>query len=87
MKNHMKGQITFVNIIAIFATLIIYFMLYPSIDQFAQGAITTLNTSGNPQASFIIMLIQITPAVVLFGIFVTVFNMAIPQREGQYRMF
>lgn len=87
----MKGQIQFTNLMVLFFTAVTYMIMLPLLQIIIDQTANILNGTTpigdqvlvpNAQTQLIIMLLYLMPAVILFGIILTVFNYAIPQREG-----
>lgn len=88
-----KGQVTFVNLMAIVITLIVFFNLLPVLQGFIDKSAFCLNggvgsgcptppLTPNDQTSTIITLMHISPFMVLLGIIITILIYANPRREG-----
>ena len=78
----MKGQITLVNLLAIFVTLLIYMVLLPVLNPFIEATVTGLEASPNEMTPAIVMVLRLVPFVLLVCIVLTALNWAIPRREG-----
>jgi hypothetical protein len=81
----MKGQITFVNLIGVFITLIVYYSLLPILNGFSETTIATLEASPGPYTTLVVSLIYLAPFTILMSIIMTAINYANPNREGLYR--
>jgi hypothetical protein len=79
----MKGQISLVNLIMIFVTIIAYFILLPVLSAISDETVTTLQAAPNTYTSLIVTLIYILPFFILLAIVITIFNYAIPTQEGR----
>lgn len=82
MIGHKKGQISFVNLIMILITCILYFMLLPLLNDISDMTVTDLEASPNEYTSLEVALIYLLPFLVLLMIVITGFNYAIPRVEG-----
>lgn len=78
----MKGQITFTNLLALFITLIVYFVLAPVVDTIIEATVTDLESDPNEYTSLIVMLMRLSLSIILLAIIITAINYASPQREG-----
>lgn len=80
VKNYSKnkGQVTFVNLLALFITIIIYLMLYPVIDTMVEGVVAGMSeTEYTPLISTVL---RIMPAIIGLAIMITALNYANPPR-------
>jgi hypothetical protein len=77
-----EGQITLVNLFAFFLTIFVWSQLAPMIEDATLPVITEFETSTNPVAPAIIVLINLISFVVLMAIIISIINQAIPQREA-----
>lgn len=73
--NYMKGQFTIFALVMVFVSIIVFVILYPTINTFitdftANSSDTTLN-----------MVIQLLPFFMLLAIILSVVFYAIPQRQ------
>lgn len=78
----MKGQITFINLIAIVVTIIVYAALLPVINTFIDTTVAELLLSPNEYTTVLISMLYLVPFLLLLMIVLSGLNMAIPRREG-----
>jgi len=78
----MKGQVTFINLLAIVVTLFVYFALLPVLTDFIDVTAAELLLSPNAYTSLIITMMYLTPFAIILSIILSALNMAIPRREG-----
>lgn len=79
-----KGQVSFVNLIMIFITCMLYFMLLPLLTTISDGTVAELEANPNEYTTLIVALIYLVPFFILLALVITAFNYAIPHREGPY---
>jgi len=78
----MKGQITVVNMIAFVITIFLYLVLLSILEPMIEDTIIYLATTSNPYVDLISAALYLAPFALLLGIILSIFNMAIPKREG-----
>lgn len=78
----MKGQVTFINLLAIVVTIIVYMALLPVINNFIDNTVVDLEASPNEYTTIQVALLYLTPFLILLMIILSGLNMAIPRREG-----
>jgi uncharacterized BrkB/YihY/UPF0761 family membrane protein len=83
MNNQKKGQITIINLIGLFITFILYFILViPIFTPMIADTVTYLNThSPNSFTPMTITLLYAIPFFFLLALILTAINYAIPQQE------
>jgi len=78
----MKGQVTFINLIAIAVTLIVYMAILPVINSFIDTTVSDLLLSPNQYTTVLVAMLYLVPFLLLLMIILSGLNMAIPRREG-----
>jgi len=78
----MKGQVTFVNLIAVVITLIVYFMFIPILQPMIDSTAVYLNSDPNSTTPILIVMLDFLPFILLLSIVLTAINYAVPKREG-----
>jgi hypothetical protein len=79
----MKGQVTFVNLLGVFITLIIYFIVViPVLQPMVDTAVAYYTAHPSSYSDVEIALLYMLPFIILVAIIMTALNYAIPQREG-----
>ena len=79
----MKGQVTFVNLLGVFITLIIYFLVViPVLQPLIDDAVTYYTENPSSYSDVEIALLYMLPFIILVAIVMTALHYAIPQREG-----
>ena len=81
----MKGQMTFVNLIAVFITLIIFFVMAPVLDTIIETTITALEQNPNEYTPLIAIACRLSIFIILLSIILTALNYAVPHREAPPR--
>jgi hypothetical protein len=77
-----RGQVTFVNIIAFFITLIMFFVMYPIIDTMIEAVIAGMTeTEYTPLISMALRLILF---VIPLSLMITILNYANPPAGARY---
>lgn len=79
----MKGQITPINFMILLATVIIYMALLPVLNIFIDSTVATLDETPNEFTPMTILMLYAIPFVMLLAIVLTIFQYAIPRREGE----
>jgi uncharacterized BrkB/YihY/UPF0761 family membrane protein len=78
----MKGQVTFVNLLVLLVTFIVFFVLLPVLNIFIDAQVAIEEANPNEFSPVMIILLRIVPAMILLMIIITGLNYAIPNREG-----
>ncbi|MDD3906479.1 MAG: hypothetical protein PHS46_08185 [Candidatus Omnitrophica bacterium] len=78
----MKGQVTFINLMALLVTIFVYFTLMPVLNAFIDPLVTDLEANPTQFTTAEVLVIEMLPFLILFMIVLSGFNMAIPRREG-----
>ena len=81
----MKGQITVVNILALFVALILYLALLPTINERIDSAVSDLQTNPNDTTNLVIATLRLIPFFFILAIVLTALNYAIPERVSYVR--
>lgn len=82
----MKGQITIINLVMLFAVGLVFFIFLPIITSFTSSyALPAVAASSMDQSTkdLLTALINAFPIIVFIGIAATAWAYAIPKREGQ----
>jgi len=78
-----KAQFTPVALIVYVVALVLTFCLLPVIMSIVDNTLApALSNSTNPNNALILTLANLTPAVLIFAIFVSMINQAIPRQPG-----
>jgi hypothetical protein len=78
----MRGQVTFINLIAIMVTIFVYFVMLPVLNSFIDPVVVDLEASPDAYTTAMVAIIRLLPFLILLMIVLSGFNMAIPRREG-----
>jgi hypothetical protein len=86
MKNHMKGQITFVNLLIILMIMFLYLAFLPVIIRFINDyAVPAVNSfsADQPTKDLLLAMIQLFPIAIAVMIIASGLFYAIPRPEGR----
>jgi len=77
------AQFTPVALCIYVVALVMTFVMLPVIMSIVDNTLTPfLGNSTNPNASLILTLANLTPAVLIFALFISMLNQAIPRQQG-----
>ena len=82
MRGNMKGQLTAVNLVAVFISLIVYVAILPTLQSSVDTGVAALLLSPNPYTGITVLFLRLFPFFVILGIVLTAISYANPHREG-----
>lgn len=84
-EKSMKGQITFPTLLAFFVSLILFFLLRPTLDLVIATSIAGMDPAA-PNYALNVALSYMVTFFVLLALLVSLFNYAVPRQEpyGRY---
>ena len=83
LKGSMKGQLSFINFIALFVVQFMYFAILPVVTSISNTTIVGLQMGPqNEFTTWLIVLIEILPFAIELMIILTGFWIAMPRQQG-----
>ena len=86
MLNHLKAQMTMINLVVILIVMFMFFAFLPILVSYTNSyAIPSINsmTADQPTKDLTTAIVQLFAVVIALSIIITVLYYAIPRREGQ----
>jgi hypothetical protein len=78
-----KGQMTPVNLMIYVVSFVIMFVMLPVITSITEATLVpALANSTNPNATLILTIANLVPAVFIFALLVSMISMAVPRQPG-----
>ena len=77
-----KGQLSFINIVGVFISIILIFVFLPVINDIMETTIT--NLPDNEYKALLSTLIWFVPIMLILGLFITIVSYANPPSRANY---